>query len=277
MRCNLETVGEVSKQNNAAQDSQHRVQNREATITMRRSRFIILITISVVIILILLGAVVITASKVVELNSLLNPGLTETQKEFPSLSSKKYPCIISMLIIAVLQFIKMVFNPKSAHALLRVSNDGKRLHQAFLSSPPRVPTAETYRRCICVSSKALLSTRVYFELQVTQTVPWTVGFRTASFDADHIPDFFSEFGIWTIASADGKIVINDGKPTPTLYVTPTRVGLYLDYKHGQISFYDAVTKFHLYTYLVSFKEKLLFYAAVDVRAEETHGAFIIFS
>ncbi|XP_022534235.1 uncharacterized protein LOC103023489 isoform X5 [Astyanax mexicanus] len=92
MRCNLETVGEVSKQNNAAQDSQHRVQNREvnteATITMRRSRFIILITISVVIILILLGAVVITASKVVELNSLLNPGLTETQKEFPSLSRR---------------------------------------------------------------------------------------------------------------------------------------------------------------------------------------------
>ncbi|XP_007250276.2 butyrophilin subfamily 3 member A1 isoform X2 [Astyanax mexicanus] len=277
MRCNLETVGEVSKQNNAAQDSQHRVQNREATITMRRSRFIILITISVVIILILLGAVVITASKVVELNSLLNPGLTETQKEFPSLSRRGGVVPDQVWHWIVSAKVKMVFNPKSAHALLRVSNDGKRLHQAFLSSPPRVPTAETYRRCICVSSKALLSTRVYFELQVTQTVPWTVGFRTASFDADHIPDFFSEFGIWTIASADGKIVINDGKPTPTLYVTPTRVGLYLDYKHGQISFYDAVTKFHLYTYLVSFKEKLLFYAAVDVRAEETHGAFIIFS
>lgn len=171
----------------------------------------------------------------------------------------------------------LTFNRKSAHFLLEVSNDGKSLYQASLDSPFRAPTAETYLICICVSSNVLPTTRVYFDLHVTQTVPWTLGFRTASFNADYFPDFTPGAGIWTIASAGGKIIINDGKGIPTSYNTPPRLRLYLDYRRGQLSFYDAVLKFHLYTFVASFKEKLLFYAAVDVGIEEVHGAVITFS
>lgn len=170
----------------------------------------------------------------------------------------------------------MTLNPESAHYLLKVSSDGKSLYQASLSGPPRVQTAETYLRCVCVSSKNLLNARAYFELKVTQRVPWTLGLRTESFDADSTPDTDPEGGIWTIASAEGKIIINDGKATPTPHVTPAKLGLYLDYARGQVSFYDSVAKRHLHTYLTTFNEKLRFYAAVQVGLEETQELFISF-
>lgn len=170
----------------------------------------------------------------------------------------------------------MTLNPQSAHFLLNVSSDGKSLFQASLSSPPHVPTDDTYLVCICVASKNLLDTRAYFELKVTQHVPWTLGLRTESFDADSTPDTDPDAGIWTIASAAGKIIINDGKATPTLYVTPAKLGLYLDYARGQVSFYDSVAKRHLHTYLTTFNEKLRFYASVQVEMEKTHEVLLSF-
>ncbi|TSN12242.1 Enhancer of filamentation 1 [Bagarius yarrelli] len=164
----------------------------------------------------------------------------------------------------------ITLNPRSAHYLLQVSSDGKSLSQRPLNSPPPAPTNETYKLCICVSSTNLLNTRAYFELKVTQYVPWTLGLRTESFDADSHPDTDPDTGIWTIASEDGRIIINDGTPTSTRHATPARLGLYLDYARGQVSFYDAVAERHLYTYLTTFKEKLRFYAGVGVGMKETH-------
>lgn len=170
----------------------------------------------------------------------------------------------------------MTLNPQSAHFLLDVSNDGKSLYQASLSGPPHVLTDETYVLCICVASKNLLNTRAYFQLKVTQSVPWTLGLGTQSFDADSTPHTDPDAGIWTISSKAGKIIINTGKATPTLYVTPARLGLYLDYTRGQVSFYDSVAKRHLHTYLATFTEKLRFYASVQVDMKENQEAFISF-
>ncbi|XP_017574240.1 butyrophilin-like protein 9 [Pygocentrus nattereri] len=208
------------------------------------------------------------------MKDLLNPGQTEAEKEFPSLSRREgvVPDEVWHWIVAAKADV--VLNPKSAHALLRVSNDGKSLYQSSPSSPPRVLMAETYLKCICVSSKVLPSTRVYLELRVTRSVPWTVGFRTASFDADNNYDCSPAAGIWTIASVDGKILINAGKAIPTDYTTPARLGLYLDYRLGQLSFYDAVAKLHLFTYVANFKEQLLIYASVETGIELVPDAFI---
>lgn len=111
---------------------------------------------------------------------------------------------------------------------------------------------------------------------MTQRVPWTLGLRTESFNADSSPDTNPDAGIWTIASMQGKIIINDGKSTPTLHVTPALVGLYLDYARGQVSFYDSVAKRHLHTYFSTFKEKLRFYAAAQVGPEEITEVLISF-
>lgn len=170
----------------------------------------------------------------------------------------------------------MTLNPKSAHFLLNVSRDGKRLYQASSSNPPHITTDETYLVCICVASKNLLNTRAYFELMVTQSVPWTLGLRTLSFNGDNTPDIDPDAGIWTIASMAGKIIINNGKATPTLYVTPAKLGLYLDYRQGQVSFYDSVAKRHLHTYLTTFNEKLRFYASAQIGLKETHEVLISF-
>ncbi|XP_066537005.1 E3 ubiquitin-protein ligase TRIM39-like [Hoplias malabaricus] len=270
------------RQNSAApQDTQQDVQNMEEsaedTVTVQRSTLKAFFTINVVIILIILGALVITAAKLMEMKNLQHSGLTDAQKNFPSLTRNE-----GIVPDDVWRWIKaakadVTLKPQSAHVLLRVSNDGKRLYQASTKSPPRVPTAETYLKCICVSSKTLPSTRIYFELEVSQTVLWTVGFREASFDADHDHDMSPGAGIWTIASKDGKIVINDGNAIPTPYATPARLSLYLDYKRGQLSFYDPLTKFHLYTYLATLKKKLYFYAAVNVGIEETHDPIVTLS
>ncbi|XP_058251402.1 E3 ubiquitin-protein ligase TRIM39-like isoform X1 [Hemibagrus wyckioides] len=216
------------------------------------------------------------ACRLMEVIDQLNTGVPDVHKEFPSLSRKEgiVPEEVWRWIVAAKA--DMTLNPQSAHYLLKVSSDNKSLYQASLSSPPRVPTNETYLLCSCVSSKNLLNTRAYFALKVTQRVPWTLGLRTESFNADRSPDTDPNAGIWTIASAEGKIIINDGKATPTLHVTPAMLGLYLDYARGQVSFYDSVVKRHLHTYLTTFKEKLRFYAAVQVGQLETQDMLISF-
>lgn len=171
----------------------------------------------------------------------------------------------------------MTLNPNSAHTLLEVSNDGKSLYTMSINSPHRIPSAETYLMCVCVSSKNILNKRVYFELQVTPSIPWTIGLRTESFNADITPDSDTDRGIWTIASTNGQIFINDGKAVQTPYTTPMRLGLYLDYKHGQVSFYDAVAKLHLHTYLTSFREELLFYAAFQVELQNYQNMLMLFN
>ncbi|KAL7880500.1 hypothetical protein SRHO_G00027540 [Serrasalmus rhombeus] len=158
-----------SQQNSAAPQVQQQLPNTapsaEARVTLRRSTFIVFITTSTVIILILFGGVVITTTKLAEMKDLLHPGQTEAEKEFPSLSRREgvVPDEVWRWIVAAKADV--VLNPKSAHALLRVSNDGKSLYQSSPSSPPRVLMAETYLKCICVSSKVLPSTRVYLELR----------------------------------------------------------------------------------------------------------------
>ncbi|XP_076849628.1 tripartite motif-containing protein 72-like [Brachyhypopomus gauderio] len=251
--------------------------NTEAVITLSKRTFIVLTLTSAVTILSLLGGLVITAYKLTEISNLLNSGLTKAQKEFPSLSSKEgiIPDEVWRWIVAVKA--DMTFNAKSANSLLRVSNNGKRLYQASPGSAPLPLTAETYLTCICVSSKVSLNTRAYFEVEVMRTMSWTLGLRAQSFDADNNHDSDPASGIWTIASADGKIVINDGEAIPTPHATPRRLGLYLDYKRGQLSFYDTATRLHLHTYLASFREKLLFYAAVHVGIEENHYPLMSFS
>ncbi|XP_026867260.2 tripartite motif-containing protein 72-like [Electrophorus electricus] len=250
--------------------------NSEATVTLRRSTLTLLSLATAVTVLALLGGLIVTAYKLTEMSNLLNPGLTKAHKEFPSLSRKEgiVPEEVWRWIVAVKA--DMTFNGQSANSLLRVSSTGRSLYQASPSSPPRLPTAETYLTCICVSSKVALNTRSYFEVEVTQIISWTLGLRTQSFDADNNYDSDPAGGIWTIGSADGKIVINDGEAIPTPYATPSRLGLYLDYKRGQLSFYDAATRLHLHTYLATFREKLLFYAAVQVGIEQIQHALMSF-
>ncbi|XP_062850398.1 E3 ubiquitin-protein ligase TRIM39-like [Trichomycterus rosablanca] len=280
---NHEDVNEEVNQQNSVDlhGVQLQLQNTEANtepiVTLQRSTLVIFTTACIAAILTLLGGVIITGYKLMEMNNQLTEDVTGFQKEFPSLSRKEgiVPEEVWSWIIA--EKADVTLNPDSAHAALEVNNNGRSLYTASFSSPPRVPTAETYLICLCVSSKNLLNTRVYFELQVTQSVPWTLGLRTASFNADTTPDSDPDSGIWTIASTNGKIVINDGKAIPTPYTTPTRLGLYLDYEQGQVSFYDAVAKLHLHTYLSSFREKLLFYGAFQVGIQQNQKLLMFFT
>ncbi|XP_046707488.1 uncharacterized protein LOC124387289 isoform X2 [Silurus meridionalis] len=164
---NPEAGDEAGNQQNNTSAQAATTHNTEDTVTLSRRTLNISATIIAIIILGLFGGVVIT-------------GLSDISKEFLSLSRKEgiVPEEVWSWIVAAKA--DMTLNPHSAHYLLKVSNDGKSLYQASFSSPPRVPTDETYLVCICVSSKNLLNTRSYYELKVTQSVPWTLGLRTES-------------------------------------------------------------------------------------------------
>ncbi|XP_046707487.1 uncharacterized protein LOC124387289 isoform X1 [Silurus meridionalis] len=177
---NPEAGDEAGNQQNNTSAQAATTHNTEDTVTLSRRTLNISATIIAIIILGLFGGVVITAYRLMEVSEQLYSGLSDISKEFLSLSRKEgiVPEEVWSWIVAAKA--DMTLNPHSAHYLLKVSNDGKSLYQASFSSPPRVPTDETYLVCICVSSKNLLNTRSYYELKVTQSVPWTLGLRTES-------------------------------------------------------------------------------------------------
>ncbi len=73
------------------------------------------------------------------------------------------------------------------------------------------------------------------------------------------PDF-GEHASWLLGSSHekGPEYRVSSSPPLLLSIEPKlkRVGVYVDYEEGQVSFYDVQNKRHIYTFMDSFKEKL---------------------
>ncbi|XP_075827292.1 E3 ubiquitin-protein ligase TRIM38 [Microtus pennsylvanicus] len=103
----------------------------------------------------------------------------------------------------------------------------------------------------CVlSCKEFILGRYYFEVSVENAISWDVGICVEDvlrgFDVKKEP----EFGFWTIriCEEDGLAALTC---TPTLLhlrEKPQLVGVFLDYEAGVVSFYNATSGSHVFTF-----------------------------
>ncbi|XP_078287928.1 zinc-binding protein A33-like [Rhinoraja longicauda] len=172
-----------------------------------------------------------------------------------------HPFLLNTVISEVPDGIKRVsvtLDVETAHAQLEVSGDRKRVRRTGTRrSLPDTGKRFTDWRCV-LGSEGFTSGRHYWEVKVAGSERWSLGVAAESVERKGEVPLTPETGVWSIERWDDEFVAFTSPPSrlPARPI-PGRVGVYLSYESGTVSFYDAASKSHLHTFTGNkFTEKL---------------------
>lgn len=174
--------------------------------------------------------------------------------------SKKIKKLLKTELRRVQEYaVDVALDPDTAHRKLFLSYDGKQVsHRDVELNVPDNP--ERFSYCTIVLGKQSFSSgRFYYEVQVKGKTKWDLGVVTASANRKGEIVSSPEAGYWTLQLRNGNeyIALADPDVFLSLKSQPQKVGVFVDYDEGLISFYDADSAVIIYTYTAcSFREKL---------------------
>ncbi|KAI1888636.1 hypothetical protein AGOR_G00187190 [Albula goreensis] len=154
--------------------------------------------------------------------------------------------------------VDVTLDPDTAHPSLILSEDGKQVRLGGTRQDlPDTPKRFTYVVCV-LGKEGFSSGRHYWEVEMKSKTDWTVGvaMRTAKREGPLL--FRPRAGYWTVRLKNGEYLSNRQPPTPLrLREKPSTVGVYVDYERGQVSFYNAEARSHIYSFTgYTFTERL---------------------
>uniref|UniRef100_A0A8C9XUB4 Uncharacterized protein n=1 Tax=Sander lucioperca TaxID=283035 RepID=A0A8C9XUB4_SANLU len=156
----------------------------------------------------------------------------------------------------------VTLDPDTAHPNLILSDDGKQVNLGDVRrNLPDNPERFSYRVCV-LGKKSSSSGRLYFEVQVKGKTEWTLGVATESIKRKGSIALNSQRGFWTIALRDGNEYKAGADPPVLLSLKSQlqKVGVFVDYEEGLVSFYDVDAAALIYSFTgCSFTEKLFPY------------------
>ncbi|XP_038260720.1 nuclear factor 7, ovary-like isoform X2 [Dermochelys coriacea] len=153
---------------------------------------------------------------------------------------------------------RVTLDPATAHPCLVLSEDRTRVRDGHLRRPlPDTPARFDF--CVAVlGAEAFTSGRRYWEVELGEKPAWTLGVVHASISRKGKIHASPSKGFWVIRLRGGTELMAKDTPPMVLHpqALPHRIGVYLDYEGGQISFYDARRMSHLYTFSAQFAESV---------------------
>ncbi|XP_043942598.1 zinc-binding protein A33-like [Protopterus annectens] len=147
---------------------------------------------------------------------------------------------------------------------------------------------ERFDECPCVlGSDGITEGKHYWEVDVVNRTNWVVGMAKESIQRKGKITMTPENGYWTLCLQNGDIYAQDSPRSFKIYaqdsprsfklsVKPSRIGVYMDYNAGQVSFYNENIS-HLYTFHDTFSEAiypLLGFSCID--EENSYGNLTFF-
>lgn len=161
----------------------------------------------------------------------------------------------------------MTLDPETAHPNLVLSEDRKSVKfvETRLRDLPDTPRRFTFDPCV-LATEGFTSGRHYWEVEVGDKTHWAVGVCRDSVSRKGELTPLPETGYWRVRLWNGDKYAATTTPFTPLHikVKPKRVGIFLDYEAGTLSFYNVTDRSHIYTFTDTFTEKLwpLFYPGI---------------
>ncbi|XP_066578015.1 E3 ubiquitin-protein ligase TRIM39 [Amia ocellicauda] len=154
--------------------------------------------------------------------------------------------------------VDVTLDPNTVNPFLILSEDGKQVRhgderQVLRNNPKR------FDYVICVLGKESFSSgRHYWEVEVGEKTAWTLGVARESINRKGKITVSPGLGFWTLTLRNGNELMAATSPPVLLPLSlkPRKVGVFVDYEGGQVSFYNVEARSHIYTFTDTFTEKL---------------------
>ncbi|XP_056224807.1 nuclear factor 7, ovary isoform X1 [Seriola aureovittata] len=169
--------------------------------------------------------------------------------------------------------VDVTLDPDTANPWLQLSQDRHQVRHlgAWQDLPDHPERFDTV--VIVLGRDGFTSGRHYWEVQVGDKDDWYLGVARSSVNRKGRISVSTTQGYWALAMKKGQGYRASTSPPLLLPLDPKpkRVGVYVDYEEGQVSFYDVRARTHIYTFKDTFTGKILpfFYLYCCDKASDT--------
>ncbi|XP_038587824.1 E3 ubiquitin-protein ligase TRIM39-like [Micropterus salmoides] len=156
--------------------------------------------------------------------------------------------------------VDVTLDPDTAHPKLILSVDGKQVYHGdvwkVLPDNPERFSVKTY----VLTKQSFSSGRFYFEVQVKDKTGWKLGVARESIKRKKDIKLSHQRGYWSLWLKNGNEYRALAGPSVLLSLKsrPQKVGVYVDYEEGLVSFYDADAAALIYSFTGCHFTKKLF-------------------
>ncbi|TKS93017.1 E3 ubiquitin-protein ligase TRIM39 [Collichthys lucidus] len=145
-------------------------------------------------------------------------------------------------------FLLQYRNPvQSKHSQVRCGDR----HQQVPDNPER------FDRVVCVLGReAISSGRHYWEVEVGGKTDWDLGVARQSINRKGKIEITPSNGYWFLSLRDKNKYAFRTEPSTDVHLNlrPHKIGIFVDFEKGQVSFYNVDAKIHIYTFNDTFNE-----------------------
>uniref|UniRef100_A0A674JUI2 E3 ubiquitin-protein ligase TRIM39-like n=1 Tax=Terrapene triunguis TaxID=2587831 RepID=A0A674JUI2_9SAUR len=172
--------------------------------------------------------------------------------------------------------VDVTLDPDTANPWLVLSEDRKRVRfgdtqQDLPNNPERF---DTYPEVL--GAEGFTGGRRYWEVEVGDKTRWTLGVCRESVNRKGESSYSPGNGFWAMWLRKGEYKAFTSPPTLLpVSVRPSRVGIFLDYEAGEVSFYNVTDRSHLFTFTNTFSGTLRPFFCPGVSAGGTNVAPLI--
>ncbi|XP_041839018.1 E3 ubiquitin-protein ligase TRIM39-like [Melanotaenia boesemani] len=155
--------------------------------------------------------------------------------------------------------VDVTLDPDTANPELNLSDDGKQVsHCEVKKNLPDNPKRFSYYASV-IGNQSLSSGRFYYEVQVKGKTKWSLGVTRGSISRKGLIVPRPQNGFWTICLRNGNEykALAAASVCLSLKSRPEKIGVFVDYEEGLVSFYDVTSAALIYSFTsLTFTEKL---------------------
>uniref|UniRef100_A0A8C5GBZ9 Uncharacterized protein n=1 Tax=Gouania willdenowi TaxID=441366 RepID=A0A8C5GBZ9_GOUWI len=176
------------------------------------------------------------------------------------------------------QPMDITLDANTAHPRLLLSEDLKSVrcgerHQLMPDNPER------FDRVVCVLGREAISCgRHYWEVEVGGKTDWDLGVAKLSVYRKGKIQYTPCNGFWFLSLRDKSKYAFRTEPSTDVHMNlpPNKIGIFVDFEKGQVSFYNVDAKIHIYTFSDIFNECLYpFFSPCTNKSGKNDGPLVI--
>lgn len=174
--------------------------------------------------------------------------------------------------------VDVKLDPDSAHRCLVLSDDGKEVKDGgeIQEVPDTRERFDLFGSVVGLNS--LTSGKTYWEVEVGKKTGWDIGIAKGDANRKGKLTVNPDNGYWVAVHYDEEKYAALTAPPLRLHLKekPEKVGVFVDYEEGLVSFYDVTAESHIYSFTeCSFKAELYPYFSPHVKQAEKNSEPLI--